>query len=112
MTIKIVTYLWGLAIACSIILLFVYLPIKVAVYKSKGEKYNSRRTYSYCKVTKMFILIAIILSSVAGIIYFETNSLELSLTFGVFFMACAIAGLIRGLQLESFAKRRGAVKED
>jgi len=50
--------------------------------------------------------------SVAVIIYFETNSLELSLTFGVIFLACVFAGLIRSLQLESFAKRRGAAKED
>lgn len=112
MTIKIVTYLWALAIACSIILLFVYFPIYAIVKYFKCEKLEPRKTYSYSKVIKTFILFVIILLSVAVIIYFETNSLELSLSFGVFFMACAIAGLIRSMQLEGFSKDSGAAKED
>lgn len=112
MTIKLVTYLWAIAILGSIILLFIYAPIKVITKFIKGERFEKKKTYSFSKVIKFSIITAIVSAAISAIIYLETKSAELSLTLFVFFMACNVSGLIRTLVNQSHLKGQGAIKED
>ncbi len=112
MTVKLVIYIWELATLVALILLFIYLPVVSIIKFINGDKFSTRRSYSYVKTVKFSIIASIIFLLISILIYLETQSKELSITFFVFFESCTLAGLIKNLNMESHLKNRGAKKDD
>ena len=112
MTIKFVVYSWGLVIIGSIVFLFIYVPFFISKKFINGERFDTKKTYSYKQPLKFSFFALIIFSIISALIYFETESFELALSFFVFFIACIMSGLLKTLHGESHLKRRGAIKKD
>ena len=84
----------------------------IVEYRIRKGKLQRVDTYSYRSVKKMGIrgiCITIILSI---IIYLVSNSLEVTLSLGIFFLVCVAGGSFYGLFLEYQTKRRGGKKID
>jgi len=83
--------------------------ITVEVMIRKG-KLKRPETYSYKSVIQeglrwcLFILIICIL------IYIFSNSLEASLTLGIFLLLCVLCGCIKSMFVERQIKKRGGLK--
>jgi hypothetical protein len=76
-----------------------------------GEKIYSKNTYSFKWIPRSLAIAVIIATVLAIFIYWQSGSLEVTITLYIFFMACIIAGVIRTTQIEFQAKRRGAIKK-
>ena len=95
----------------SIIVLFLLIgfAVVVEVLTRKG-KLKRAENYSYQKVFReglrwcLFVVIACLL------IYMFTDSLEASLTIGIFLVLCVISGCLKILYTEYQIKKRGGQK--
>jgi len=80
--------------------------------KIKKGKLNLVDTYSYKAVFKRSILHFFVVLIISLLIYLFSNSIEVTISVGVFLLFCVVGGCIYGLLWESQTKRRGGHKVD
>ena len=97
-------------IAISIIFSCICFIIYVQVQINKG-KLKRADTYSYADVFSGFVKSVFVILILTLLIYVLTNSLEVTITLGIFFLTCAIAGHVFAFFLEYQIKSRGGQKE-
>lgn len=80
--------------------------------KVKKGKLNLVNTYSYKAVFKRSIIHFFIVLIVSLLIYLFSNSMEVTISIGVFLSLCVVAGCIQCLLWENHTKNRGGRKMD
>lgn len=80
--------------------------------KIKKGKLNLVDTYSYKAVFKRSILHFFIVLIISLLTYLLSNSMEVTISIGVFLSFCVVGGCIYGLLWESHTKSRGGRKVD
>jgi hypothetical protein len=98
-------------LAITMLILSIVFAI-IVEYRIRKGKLKRVDAYSYRSVITMCIrsfYIAIILTL---IIYLVSNSLEVTISLGIFFLFCIAGGSLYGLFLEYQTKRRGGKKID
>lgn len=92
-------------ITITFLLLSIVFAIIVELKIRKG-KINRADTYSYAQVLRMGVRSSFFAIIISLIVYLFSNSLEVTITLGIFFLSCIVAGCLYGLFLEYQVKRR------
>ena len=85
--------------------------ITVEVMIRKG-KLKRPETYSYKAVVQEGLRWCLLVLIICIFIYIFSNSLEISLTLGIFLLLCVLSGCIKSMFVERQIKKRGGRKID
>jgi len=106
---KLLIFSYLFFVICALLFLLFQL-IKLFFMRLTGEKIKIKDTYSFKWIPKLLLNSLLIASLLAVFIYWQTESLEISVSLYVLFVSCIFAGVIRSALTEYQAKRRGAQK--
>jgi len=97
----------------AIIVTLIYISISASslIFKKiNGKQIEKVQTYSYTWVPSLAIKSFVIATIISAIVYFSTNSIDITISIYAFSIACILAGIIRTALIESRVKRRGGKK--
>lgn len=95
----------------SFLYLFIFVPYYI-IRQIRSGKVKPPTSYSYKAVFKIFFQAILIVTLISLLIFYFSESIEVTICLGLFFSACVFAGAVKQLFIEKVKKDRGLKRVD